>query len=166
MQKNRLAEKRKAAYGLKVARVCAEALGKLADALDGEGRLAERLQGDAHELHGVIVGGDSVGRKRTAAAAAMDDCPLAVFAHPNRDGVHNSAAVGLAVAGFNVNVQAAKAVWAMVAVVAARTLRNYLAPADLAGENLLAGVVFVVAFFKFFLFVFAVHIFLRMGDSV
>ena len=45
----------------------------------------------------------------------------------------------------------------MVAVVAAGALRNNFTSADLAGKNLFTGVGFVIALFKFFLFIFTVH---------
>ena len=87
----------------------------------------------------------------------MDDCPLAAFSHPDCHRVHDAAAIGRPVAGLDVDVQAGKAVWAVVAVVAAGILRRAEPAADLAGEGILAGVRLVVAFFKGLAFVFAVH---------
>ena len=87
----------------------------------------------------------------------MYNSPFAVFSYPYGNGVHDSSAVRFAVTGFYINVKAAKAVRAMVAVVAAGALRNNFTSADLAGKNLFTGVGFVIALFKFFLFIFTVH---------
>ena len=81
----------------------------------------------------------------------------AAFAHPNCHRFHQSAAGGCSVAGFLVNMQAAKAVRAMVAVGTACTRRNNDVAAVFAGEYFAAGVGFVISFFKALAFVFTVH---------
>ena len=137
--------------------VTAHESGHLLDAVERERRLAQRLHGNAHELHRVVVRRHAVGAERPAALAAVDDSPFAASAHPNSHRLHDAAAVGRPVAGLDVDVQAGKAVWAVVAVVAAGVLRRAEPAADLAGEGILAGVRLVVAFFKGLAFVFAVH---------
>lgn len=44
----------------------------------------------------------------------MDHRPFAAFAHPDGDRLHESAAVGLAVAGFDVEVHAVQTIGAVV----------------------------------------------------
>lgn len=51
-----------------------------------------------------------------------------------------------------------KAVWAVVAVIAAGVFRCNEPSADLAGENIVTSVSFVITFFKLFSFVFAIHV--------
>ena len=131
--------------------------GHLLDALQWERRLAQRLHGDRHELHGVIIRRHTVGAERAAALAAVDDGPLAALADPDGHRLHDAAAVGSPVAGLDVYVQAGKAVGAVVAVVAAGPLRCAESAADLAGEGVIAGMGLVVAFFKSLPLVFAVH---------
>ena len=53
--------------------------GDLRHPFNGEGRIADGLHGDGHELHGVIVRRHPVGAERAAAFAAVDDGPFAVF---------------------------------------------------------------------------------------
>ena len=131
--------------------------GHLLDALQWERRLTQGLHGDGHELHGIVVRRHTVGAERAAALAAVDDRPLTAPAYPDRHRLHDAAAVGSPVAGLDVDVQAGKAVRAVVAVVAAGVLRRAEPAADLAGKGILAGVRLVVAFFKGLAFVFAVH---------
>ena len=121
---------------------------------------AQRPERDAHELHGVVVGSHAVGAERTAAAAAMNERPLAVFAYPDGHGLHDAAAVGCAVTGRDVDVQAVQAVRAVVAVAAPGTLRCYEPSADSAGKAVAAGVGFVVACLVLLSFVFVLHWFL------
>ena len=78
---------------------------------------AQRLHGNAHELHGVVVCRHTVGTELSAAFAAVDDGPLAAFAYPDRHQLHDAAAVGGTVAGFFVHMKTGQAVGAMVAVV-------------------------------------------------
>ena len=132
--------------------------GHLLDALQWERRLTQRPHGDGHELHGIVVRRHTVGAERSAALAAVDDRPLAALAYPDRHRLHNTAAVRGPVAGFDVYMQAGKAVGAVVAVVAAGALRRAEPPTDLAGEGVAAGVCLVIALFKGFPFVFAVHV--------
>ena len=131
--------------------------GHLLDALQWEWGLAQRLHGDRHELHGVVVRRHTVGAERAAALAAVDDRPLAALAYPDRRRLHNTATVGSPVAGLDVYVQAGEAVGAVVAVVAAGPLRCAESATDLAGEGVIAGMGLVVAFFKGLPLVFAVH---------
>ena len=131
--------------------------GHLLDALQWEWGLAQRLHGDRHELHGVVVRRHTVGAERAAALAAVDDRPLAALAYPDRHRLHNTATVGSPVAGLDVYVQAGEAVGAVVAVVAAGPLRCAESATDLAGEGVIAGMGLVVAFFKGLPLVFAVH---------
>lgn len=130
------------------------------DPLEREGWSAQRPERDAHELHGVVVGSHAVGAERTAAAAAMNERPLAVFAHPDGHGLHDAAVVGCAVTGRDVDVQAAQAVRAVVGVAAPGTLRCYEPSADFAGKAVAAGVGFVVACLVLLSFVFVLHWFL------
>lgn len=100
---------------------------------------------------------DAVRGHRTASAATVDYRPLAVFPHPDRYGVHDSPAVRSSVSGLDINMQARKAVRAMVSVVAARSLRHYSASAHFADKSLVAGVSLIITFFVLFAFVFAIH---------
>lgn len=131
--------------------------GHLLDALQWEWGLAQRLHGDRHELHGVIIRRNTVGAERSAALAAVDDRPLAAPAYPDRHRLHDATAVGGPVAGLDIYVQAGEAVGAVVAVVAAGPLRCAESAADLAGKAVAAGMGLVVAFFKSLPLVFAVH---------
>ena len=87
----------------------------------------------------------------------MDDCPLAALSHPDCHRVHDAAAIGRPVAGLDVDVQTRQAVGAVVAVIAPRVFRNDSSAADLADERVAAGVGLIIAFFKDFAFVFAIH---------
>ena len=131
--------------------------GHLLDALQWEWGLAQGLHGDGHELHGIVVRRHTVGAERSAALAAVDDRPLAALAYPDRHRLHNTAAVRGPVAGFDVYMQAGKAVGAVVTVVAAGILRCTEPATDLAGKAVAAGMGLVVAFFKGLPLVFAVH---------
>ena len=52
----------------------------------------------------------------TAASAAMNHCPLTVFADPDTDGVHDAAAVGGTVARLIVHMQAGQGfLWSLPA---------------------------------------------------
>ena len=72
--------------------------GQLLNPLQRERRERHRLHGDRHQLHRVIVSRCAVGMQYTAASAAMNHCPLTVFANPDTDGVHDAAAVSGTVA--------------------------------------------------------------------
>ena len=72
--------------------------GQLLDPLQRERRERHWLHGDGHQLHRVIVSRCAVGMQYTAASAAMNHCPLTVFANPDTDGVHDAAAVSGTVA--------------------------------------------------------------------
>ena len=88
--------------------------------------------------------------KRPAAAAAVDDGPFPALAHPDRDRVHDPAAVGCPVAGLEVDVEAGEAVGTVVAVVTPCVLRGAEPPADLAGKAVIAGMGLIIAFFRTF----------------
>ena len=72
--------------------------GQFLNPLQRERRERHRLHGDGHQLHRVIVSRCAVGMQYTAAPAAMNHCPLTVFADPDTDGVHDAAAVSGTVA--------------------------------------------------------------------
>ena len=112
--------------------------------LNGKGRLCNGAHGYRHQLHGIVVSGNSVGAELSAAAAAMYQRPLAVFAHPHSHCVHYTSAVGGSVSGLVIDVQTGKAVGAVVAVVGSRSLRGAYPAAYLAGKGLIAGFVSVV----------------------
>ena len=130
---------------------------KLLNPLHREGWFTEGLHGDSHKLYRVIVRRNTVGAQRSAPSATMDYRPFAVLSHPDRNSIHNTAAVGSAVARLDVQMQAGKAVRAMVAMIAARALRRDTPSADLAGEAVVAGMGFVLSFCVLFPFVFAIH---------
>ena len=87
----------------------------------------------------------------------MDDGPLAVLSYPDRNGFHDSAAVGFQVYRFDVQMQAVQAIGTVVAVIASRLLWGTETAADLAGKGIRTGVCFIVTFFKSFSFVFPIH---------
>ena len=146
--------------------VAAHQLCHFFDPLQRERRLTQGPQGDAHQLYGIVVRSRPVGAEGAAAAAAVDDGPLAALAHPHRHRLHDPAAVCGAVARLDVHMQAAKAVAAVVPVLRARMLRRHQSAADLAGEAVLTGMCFVVAFFVLLALVFAVHVLFLLKISV
>ena len=123
----------------------------------GKGGQGEGFQGDGHQLHGVIVGGDAVGIQLTAPATPVNDGPLAALPDPDTDGLHNAAAVSGPVAGLLVYVQAGQTVGTVVAVGAARRIRDHRPPAHLTGEAVVTWMCFKVTFFKCFSFVLPIH---------
>ena len=129
----------------------------LTDTVKRERRFTKRLHCNGHQFHRVIIGCDPVGIQLPAAAAAMDNGPLAALPHPDRNGLHQSAAVRCPVAGLLVNVQAAQAIRAMVAVGTACPLGNHNASAVTAGDHLVAGVCFIITLFKCLAFIFTIH---------
>lgn len=126
-------------------------------ALDRERRFAKRFERNAHQLHGVVVGGSSVRAKLSASFAAVYDRPFSALSHPDRNGFHNAAAVRFAVARLYVHMKARKAVRTVVAVTAARVFGRNEPPAYLAGEAVAARVRLVISLIICFAFVFAVH---------
>ena len=93
-----------------------------------------------HEQSWVVVSRNSIRVQHAAEPAAMDDGPLAVFAHPHAYGFHGSAAGGGPVARFLlVQVHAGKAARAMVAVAGACAFLGDKRAAGLAGESFFAG---------------------------
>ena len=131
--------------------------GYLLDALQWERRLTQGPHGDGHELHGIVVRRRAVGAEGAAAAAPVDDGPLAAPAHPDGDRLHDPAAVRLPVAGLDVDMQTCKAVRAVVAVAAPRVIRGAEPAADLTGKGVAAGVVLIIALFQGLSLVFTVH---------
>ena len=120
--------------------VAAHKRGHFLNALQRERRLAQRLHGDGHELHGVVVRSHAVGAERTTAPASVDDRPFAALTHPDGDRLHDAAAVAGAVAWLYVHMKAGKAVRTMVSVVAAGVFRRTEPAADLAGKRVVTGV--------------------------
>ena len=72
--------------------------------------------------------------------AAVDDGPLAALADPDGHRLHGAAAVGGPVPRLVIQVDAGKAVGAVVAVLGSGSLRPYRPAADPAGEYIPAGV--------------------------
>ena len=110
--------------------IAAHKRGHFLNALQRERRRTKRFHCDAHELHGVVIRGHAIGAEGTAALAAVNDGPLSALAYPDGDWFHDAAAVTGPVAGFYVHMKARKAVWAMVAVVAACVFRHTRSTAD------------------------------------
>jgi len=98
-----------------------------------------------------------VGRKASAAPAAVNNSPFTVFSHPNAYRLHNPPAVRFPVPGFDVHMEAAQAVRTVVAVAAAGAFRYNLPSAHLAGKNIAAAVCFIISFLKLFSFIFPIH---------
>src|SRR5688572_1922922 len=69
----------------------------------------------------------------------MDERPLAVAAHPDRDRLHARAARGAAVAGALVEVHAPETMRAVIAVLRARRARAHLGAAVAAAEDVGLG---------------------------
>ena len=49
------------------------------DAFQRERQGTQRLEGDAHKLHGIVIRGNAVGTEHSAPAAPMDNGPSTVF---------------------------------------------------------------------------------------
>lgn len=88
------------------ASVAAHRCGHFLNALQWERRPAQRLYGNVHELHGVIIRRHAVGVERAATPATMNDRPLAALAHPNGNRLHNAAAVAFPVTRLYVHMDA------------------------------------------------------------
>jgi hypothetical protein len=131
--------------------------GHLLYALQRERRLAKRLHGNAHKLHGVIIRRNAVRRKSPTPATAVDDRPFTAFSYPYCHGLHDTAAVGFPVSGFHVYMQARKAVWTMVAMIAPCPHGKNLAVANLTGKYIIAGMSFKIPFLILPAFIFSVH---------
>ena len=134
-----------------------EGIRQILHPFNGEGRIGDGAHGNAHELHGIVIGSHPVGAEIAAAFAAVDDGPFALVAHPNGHGLHDTAAVAFSVAGLDVHVEAVKAVRAVIAVVAAGAFRHHQTAAELALEAVGAGVGLVVTLFKGLALMFSVH---------
>lgn len=132
--------------------------------LKREGRRAYRLHCNAHQLHGVIVRGYPVGAQCSAAAAAVYDRPLAVFPYPDGNRLHDPSAAALPVAGFDIDVKAAKTVRAVIAVIRPGIFRGDRPTAYLTGKAVSARVCFIVSFFKCSPLVFTVHGVVLLND--
>ena len=122
--------------------------GDVLQPLDRERRRRDGTHRDRHQQHGVVVRCDAVRAEGTAPLAAVDHGPLAMPAHPHRDGLHVPSAVGGPVAGLDIDMQAVQAVWTVVAVAGTRALGDHLAAAVLAGKDIVTGVCLIVSFFK------------------
>ena len=155
-----------AQVGLRQAPGMAHHFGHFLDLFDGEGRVGQRPHGDGHQLHRVVVCGDAVGGDPSAHAAPVDDGPFSVLANPYGDGLHLSAAVCLAIARLNVQVEAGQAVGTVVAVIAARPFRDAQPSAAFAGEALIAGIVLVLVLVVLLALVFAVHVCLFLSKFI
>lgn len=127
------------------------------NSLQWEGRCRQGTHGDGHQLHGVVVCGNTVRVEFAAATATVNDSPLAAFAGPNGHGFHHAATIRLPVARLVVHMQAAQAVCAVVAVLGACVFGRHQPVAHFAGEAIVAGVGFVVSFLICFSFVFSVQ---------
>ena len=132
--------------------------GHLLDAFDRERRLAKRLERDAHELHGIVVCSNAVGAQLSAASTPVNDRPLAALTHPDGDRLHDTAAVGCTVTRLNIDMQAAQAVVAMIAVLTSGILRYDGAAANLAGKAVRTRMGLVVTLFKLLALILSVHI--------
>ncbi len=69
------------------------------DPLHREGRTRERQHREAEQDERVVVAGGAVEVNLVASRAPMDDDPLAVAAHGDADGLHQRAALSIAVTG-------------------------------------------------------------------
>ena len=69
----------------------------------------------------------------------MHDRPLPVLPNPYGYRVHHAAAIGCAIAGFDVQVPAAKTIRAMVAMLRPRAAADHLPAAALALEQVAAA---------------------------
>ena len=130
---------------------------ELFDVLQRKGGQGEGLQGDGHQLHGVVVGGDAVGIQLAAPAAAVNDGPLAALPDPDTDGLHKTAAVSGPVTRLLVHMQTGQTVGTVVAVGAARRVGDHRPTAYLTGEAVVTWMCFKVTFFKCFSFVLPIH---------
>ena len=87
----------------------------------------------------------------------MDDRPLSVFPDPDPDGVHHATTLGGQDHSLLIHMQAGQTVGAVVAVIAARRLRRHQPAAHLTVKAISAGMCLLVAFFKYFPFIFPIH---------
>jgi len=88
----------------------------------------------------------------------VDDGPLAIFADPDGDRLHDTAALCCAVTGFDVQVEAVEAIRAMVTVAASRILGNDNPAAEFAGKRILAGMIFEIVLLKGLTFIFSIQV--------
>ena len=134
-------------------------IGQFFHPLNGEGGIGNGLHGNIHQLHGIIIRSHTVGAEVTAAAATVDDGPLALIANPNSNGFHDATAIGFPVTGLYIHVEAAQAVGAMIAMIAGSALRHYQTAAEFAFKTFVAGVGLIISLLKCLSFVFTIHIF-------
>lgn len=119
--------------------------------LDGEGGISDGLHGDGHELHRIVVCRYAVGTHHCAAAAAVDDCPLAVLTDPYCHGFHQFPAVCLSVTGFYIQMQTVQAVGTMISVIGPSAAGRDEPSAVFACKAFFTGMGLIIAFFVFFL---------------
>ena len=131
----------------------------LRNAVNGKGRHCQRLHGNGHEFHGIVIGRHAVGAEASAHPATVNDRPLSVFPHPDCHRIHITAAVGLPVSRLHIHMQAGQAVRTVIPVPASGTLRHYQPTAYLTGKCFITCVVFVVSFFKGSSLIFSVQSF-------
>ena len=143
--------------GEKIGSILFQFFGDLLHALDGEGRIADGLHGDGHELDGIVIGGDAVGTHGAAPFTAVDQSPLPLVADPDSDRLHDTAAVSFAVTGFVVQMHGMEAVGTVIAMVAAGTHGYYFTTTVAAGKDFITGVGFVIALVVLFSLVFSIH---------
>ena len=128
--------------------------GQLPDArLSGEGRLREGLQGDGHELHGVVVRRRAVGARGLRSGVQrwmMAHSPPSPHPHAHWAPTTPPQSAG-PVAWLVVGMLAGQAVRAMVAMFAARARCDDGPAAYLADEQVVACMGAVVAFWYCFL---------------
>jgi hypothetical protein len=129
----------------------------LLNALQRERRIGQGLHGNGHKLHGIVISQYPVRANITAAAATVDDGPLALVANPDRNGFHDSAAVRSSVTGLDVYVKTLEAIGAVVTVITAGTCRYYQTTAVAAVKSLFTGVVLIISLFVLFSLIFTIH---------
>lgn len=129
----------------------------LLDPLNRKRRGRKRFHRNGHQFHGIVVRRDAVGTHLPALAAAVYDRPLAVFSNPYCHRLHIAAAVRSAVSRLDIHMQACQTVRAVVSVLTARAVRDYLPPANLTYKAFIAGMIFVISFFKCFSLIFPIQ---------
>ena len=77
---------------------------------------------------------------------------------PNCNWFHLSTAIGWTISGLIIDMHTGQTIWAVISVIASRSIRNHLTSTFSALEDLMAWVGFIVPFLKSSLFVFTVHV--------
>jgi len=104
-----------------------------------ERQFYHRLESQREQGKFIIVPGAAVFPEQSAIAAAVDNRPFAARPDRYRYRVHNAAADRAAVTRPDIDVEAAQAPWAMVAVAGAAGVGRYRPPAVAADEAHLGG---------------------------